>query len=106
MPEIAKKISSVDRDVFKRNYISKSDSITFDRKACQRHQAYQIKPLEKFLVRTCRRFSNLRAGFRITDVIRLTISRKLKNVKTYLTYLNVRLIFDIKRFKYVYHSSS
>ena len=69
MPEIAKKFSSVDRDVFKRNYILKSDSITFDRKACQRHQAYQIKPLEKFLVQTCRRFCNPATGFWIKDVL-------------------------------------
>ena len=68
MPEIAKKFSSVDRDVFKRNYISKSDSITFDRKACQRHQAYQIKPLEKFLVQICHRFLNPATGFQVTDI--------------------------------------
>ena len=40
-----------------------SDSITFDRKACQRHQAYQIKPLKKFLVRICHRFFDPSTGF-------------------------------------------
>ena len=82
MPEIAKKFSSVDRDVFKRNYISKSDSITFDRKACQRHQAYQIKPLEKFLVQTCHRFFNPATGFRIKDV--LSSLQRLFNLITWL----------------------
>ena len=70
MPEIAKKFSSAASiAMFSKEIIkSKSDSITFDRKACQRHQAYQIKPLKKFLVRTCHRFLNPATGFRIKDV--------------------------------------
>ena len=56
------------RDNFEKE-ISKSFVITFDLKASQRNQAYQIKPLKKFLVRNCHRFSNPNAGFDATNVL-------------------------------------
>ena len=45
------------------------DFLTFDMRASQRNQAYQIKPLKKFLVRNCHRFANPSAGFDATNVL-------------------------------------
>ena len=47
------------------------DFLTFDMRASQRNQAYQIKPLKKFLSWICHRFSNPNAGF---DAINVLIS--------------------------------
>ena len=45
------------------------DFLTFDMRASQRNQAYQIKPLKKFLSWICHRFSNPNAGFDATNVL-------------------------------------
>ena len=53
------------------------DFLTFDMRASQRNQAYQIKPFKKFLVRTCCRFLNPATGFQVTDIL-TQLSRKCK----------------------------